>query len=122
MFGMLKKIGKELVEIRALNMRMVYTQTEVFLQEHLYHNPKYQDAKRLARYEHKGFSQHGEDGIIEEIFRRIGTTSRFFVEFGCGKHGTENNSLLLLLKEWQGVWMESNHPLKGGTSNDGQKA
>ena len=33
-------------------------------------------------------SQWGEDGIIEEIFKRIGTTSKLCVEFGAwdGKH------------------------------------
>jgi hypothetical protein len=34
---------------------------------------RYQDPKRLARFEHQVHSQNGEDGIIAEIFRRIGT-------------------------------------------------
>jgi len=106
MFKNLKKAARELEEIRALSGLMANLQTETYIRQFLYNNPKYQDAKRLTRYEHKGFSQHGEDGMIEEIFRRIKTTSQFFVEFGCGKHGTENNSLLLLLKGWQGIWME----------------
>ena len=33
--------------------------------------------------------------MIQEIFRRIGTTNRTFVEFGVGD-GLENNSLFLL--------------------------
>lgn len=42
---------------------------------------KCQDPKSLNRHEHKAFSRHGEDGIVAEIFRRIGTTNRYFVEF-----------------------------------------
>ena len=105
---MFKKIRCLLEDLVSLKKRAAFMQADSYLQENLYNNPKYKELKRLPRYEHKGFSQHGEDGIIEEIFHRIGTTSRFFVEFGCGKHGTENNSLLLLLKGWNGVWFECN--------------
>jgi hypothetical protein len=51
------------------------------------------------------FSQNGEDGIIDEIFERIGTTNEFFVEFGVGD-GLENNTACLLLRGWSGCWME----------------
>src|SRR5262249_61727003 len=44
-------------------------------------DPRHQDPKKLNRYEYKVWSQNGEDGIIAEIFRRIGTTNRYFVEF-----------------------------------------
>jgi hypothetical protein len=57
---------------------------EDFLARHLHGNPKYQDPKRLNRHEFQIFSQNGEDGMIQEIFRRIGSTNRFFVEFGVG--------------------------------------
>ena len=53
----------------------------------------------------KAYSQHDEDGIIQEIFRRIGTTNKVFVEFGCGS-GLENDTLYLLLSGWSGVWMD----------------
>lgn len=36
----------------------------------------------LRPFERQVYSQNGEDGIIEEIFNRIGTGSRFAVEFG----------------------------------------
>lgn len=68
--------------------------------------PKYQDAKRLNKYEAKVFSQGGEDGIISEIFRRVGTTNKIFVEFGAG-NGMENNTVLLLREDWSGVWLEA---------------
>ena len=44
--------------------------------------PRNADPKRLLRYGFKVYSQNDEDGIIQEIFRRIGTTSKTFIEFG----------------------------------------
>lgn len=59
----------------------------------------------LNRHEHKIYSQHGEDGIIREIFKRIGTTSKTFFEFGAGA-GSENNTIALLLDGWKGWWID----------------
>lgn len=70
-------------------------------------DPKYADEKRLERYGFKVYSQNDEDGIIQEIFSRIGTTSKTFVEFGV-EYGLENNTLTLLLKGWNGLWIEGN--------------
>jgi hypothetical protein len=67
--------------------------------------PRYSDPKRLVRYGYKVYSQNDEDGIIAEIFRRIGTTNRAFVEFGA-ETGLENNTLKLLLEDWRGLWIE----------------
>ncbi|MEJ2008427.1 MAG: hypothetical protein P8Z30_09795, partial [Acidobacteriota bacterium] len=67
---------------------------------------KQQDPGTLCRFEHKVFSQSGEDGIIAEIFRRVGTTNRFFVECAPG-NGVENNTLYLLTLGWKGLWIES---------------
>ena len=39
-------------------------------------NPRYADPRRLQRYAFQVCSQNGEDGIIREIFRRLGTTDR----------------------------------------------
>ena len=62
--------------------------------------------KCLEVHGFKVYSQNDEDGIIEEIFNRIGTTKKFFVEFGVG-NGLESNSHYLLHKGWHGVWLES---------------
>ena len=35
--------------------------------------PRYADTRRLVRYGFKIYSQNDEDGIIQEIFSRIGT-------------------------------------------------
>lgn len=68
--------------------------------------PRYDDPRCLTRYGAKTYSQNDEDGIIEEIFRRIGESSRRFVEIGVGD-GTENNTLALLLKGWRGTWIDA---------------
>ena len=67
---------------------------------------RYADAKRLLRYGAKAYSQNDEDGILAEIFRRIGTTDKTFVEIGAGD-GMENNTVALLLQGWRGLWVES---------------
>jgi hypothetical protein len=72
----------------------------------LLQTPRYADPRHLAHFEGQVFSQNGEDGIISEIMRRIGTTNRFFVEIGAG-HGIEGNTVYLLRKGWQGIWIEA---------------
>lgn len=68
---------------------------------------KYKSPRRLSRFGYKMYSQFDEDGIIHEIFKRIGTRSRRFLEFGVG-NGVENNSLALLAAGWTGAWIEAN--------------
>lgn len=69
--------------------------------------PRNADPKRLVRHGYKVYSQNDEDGIIAEIFRRIGTTSRTFVEFGV-ETGVECNTVKLLVEGWRGLWIEGN--------------
>src|SRR3954470_13847813 len=69
--------------------------------------PRHADPRRLLRYGFKLYSQNDEDGIIQEIFRRIGTGNRTFVEFGV-ETGVECNSAKLLVEGWRGLWMEAN--------------
>jgi hypothetical protein len=76
-----------------------------YIQRHLFANPRYQQPDKLNRFEFQAFSQFGEDGIIEEIFRRIGTTNQYFVEFGV-EDGTETNTTYLLYNGWQGLWID----------------
>jgi len=61
----------------------------------------------LRSFEKKISSQNGEDGIIEEIFRRIGTTTKFFVEFGV-ETGIECNCACLVRRHhWRGLFIEA---------------
>jgi hypothetical protein len=53
----------------------------------------------------KVYSQADEDGILEEIARRLELDRGNFIEIGCGD-GRENNSHYLLLKGWRGIWVD----------------
>jgi len=68
-------------------------------------DPRFDDPRRLERSGFKVHSQYDEDGIISEIFRRIGTTNRQCVEFGAG-NGTENCTGFLLMQGWKGLWID----------------
>ncbi|MBL8553050.1 MAG: hypothetical protein JNL41_02140 [Phenylobacterium sp.] len=70
------------------------------------------DPKRLEPFGFKVYSQNDEDGIVEEIFRRLGIETGRFVEIGV-QNGLECNSLYLLHKGWRGVWLEGNIGQRG---------
>ncbi len=67
---------------------------------------KWLQANDLRAFERRVYSQNGEDGIIQEILKRIGAQSRYFVEFGV-ESGVECNCARLVLEEqWQGLFIE----------------
>src|SRR5579863_10153689 len=68
--------------------------------------PRSTQPKRLLRHGFKVYSQNDEDGILEEIFRRIGVGKRRFVEFGV-QTGLECNTAKLLIEGWRGLWIEA---------------
>jgi hypothetical protein len=68
---------------------------------------RYTHRLSLCRHHAQVYSQNGEDGIIAEIFRRIGDRNRFFVEIGT-ENGLQNNTRFLLEQGWSGVWIDAN--------------
>lgn len=65
------------------------------------------DVNRLEHFGFKVYSQSDEDGILEEIFRRLGISNGKFCEIGV-ENGLECNTLYLLHKGWSGLWIEGN--------------
>lgn len=74
--------------------------------DQLVKSERYSDPLRLRVTSGKYLSNAYEDGMIEEIFRRIGTSIKYFVEFGVVPQGADNNTTYLLLQGWRGLWIE----------------
>jgi hypothetical protein len=70
------------------------------------------DPKRLEQYGFKVYSQSDEDGILDEIFKRLNIEKGVFCEIGV-ENGLECNTFLLLHKGWKGVWLEGNANQQG---------
>lgn len=66
-------------------------------------------ARSLHGFEHQVCSQNGEDGVIAEIYRRIGFGNRVFAEVGTGD-GVENNTAFLHSLGWTGFWFDGEPP------------
>jgi hypothetical protein len=65
----------------------------------------------LSNYENKVYSQNGEDGVIEQIFKTIGVTNKYYVEFGV-EDGKECNTRYLREKSWSGLMMDGGYKNK----------
>ena len=102
-----------LQHILALLQQNSYNQRELHkaIKKNIYDNYKKNICNNLPdnsllHYGYKMYSQNEEDGIIQEIFNRIGTTNKLFVEIGV-EYGHECNTRALLLKNWKGVWIDA---------------
>jgi hypothetical protein len=68
--------------------------------------PNSERTGNINESEFKVFSQNGEDGILERIFKEIGFSSRRFVEFGFSP--VECNALRLVRRHgFSGVWIDA---------------
>jgi SAM-dependent methyltransferase len=68
----------------------------------------------LAAAERRVYSQTMQDGVLEEIFSRLGTTNKQFVEFGFDSDAYESggggaNTRLLHAKGWRGLLLDGGH-------------
>lgn len=62
----------------------------------------------LTKFHKKVLSQQGQDGVLEEIFRVIGTTDKFFVEFGSsGRRDGQGNTPYLRDLGFTGLLMNA---------------
>lgn len=68
----------------------------------------------LLPYEKQITSQHGEDGIIEQMLNAIHTPrNNQFLEIGWGDGGTNMTWHLMTNQGWGGVGVDANAPKKG---------
>lgn len=103
----LRQIRDLLISINANTLNIKSFQAHTLLNFRLQEHERYGNPKRLHLYGFQVNSQNQEDGMIHEIFKRIGTTNRIFVEVGIG-NGLENNTAFLLSQGWTGFWVDGN--------------
>lgn len=69
------------------------------------------DLTQPATWEFSGFSQNGEDGIIDVLRSQLSSSNRYFIEIGTSD-GIENNSAWLVVAEkYNGIMIEGNPKL-----------
>ena len=63
----------------------------------------------LTEYlKNKKYSQNGEDGILEEIFKRLKIDKGYFVDVGAWDGKYLSNTYLFVEKGWEGLEIEGN--------------
>jgi hypothetical protein len=69
------------------------------------------DLKQPASWEFSGFSQNGEDGILDVLRKNLLNSNRYFIEIGAAD-GIENNTCWLLVAEkYNGLLIEGSAQL-----------
>ncbi|MCH9621431.1 MAG: hypothetical protein S4CHLAM20_08510 [Chlamydiia bacterium] len=79
----------------------------LLLYQFLYSNFETISKSSLLHYRWNRCSQFGEDGIIDEIFRRMRIQNGLFVEFGAMDGIKFSNTYGLCCKGWKGLYIES---------------
>ena len=71
------------------------------------------DPRFPCTWEFSGFSQNGEDGIIDYLTGKILKQNRYFLEIGSGSGLENNTSWLAIAKKYSGLMVEGNRRLSG---------
>tara|TARA_R110001632_G_C11360932_1_gene419299 strand:+ start:2323 stop:3717 length:1395 start_codon:yes stop_codon:yes gene_type:complete len=73
---------------------------------HYYNNPKFLNFKEVE-CKILGQSQKGQDSYIDYIFNKIGTTNKYFIEFGAVDGVRSSNTYFLRTQQkWNGLLLE----------------
>ena len=75
------------------------------------------DPTHPLTWEFSGFSQHGEDGIVDYLCSRMTTRNRYFVEIGAADGLQNCSAWLALARRYGGVMVEGNPNLSRYCTN-----
>lgn len=110
MYNEIKKIAYRIAKkiVFRVVKRLSYKFRIIYVKLILIFNRGFRDKKieNINLFEKKYYSQYGEDGILDIIFYKIGTTNKFCLEFGI--HPGEGNTIYLKKKGWKCLWMDGN--------------
>lgn len=98
---MLKRIMKAYRRLNALPDRLTRVQEALGRIE-----MRQTAAVKLEDSEFRVFSQWGEDGIIQQLIRRVPIERRVFVEFGVENYLESNTRFLLQNNQWSGLVLD----------------
>ena len=71
------------------------------------------DLSNPASWEFSGFSQNGEDGILDVLRGQLHHSNRYFVEIGAADGIENNSSWLAVMEKYSGLMIEGNSWLAG---------
>lgn len=64
------------------------------------------DLRRPATWEFSGFSQNGEDGILDVLRKHLLKVNRYFVEIGSSDGLQNNSAWLVIAEQYSGIMVE----------------
>ena len=73
------------------------------------------DLSDPATWEFSGFSQNGEDGILDVLRGQLSSSNRFFVEIGAADGVENNSSWLAVMEKYNGLMVEGSSRHLTGT-------
>jgi hypothetical protein len=66
-----------------------------------------------SSWEFSGFSQNGEDGIIDYLLSKLLRSNRYFIEIGASDGLENNTSWLAIVRRYSGLMIDGNSVLSG---------
>lgn len=66
------------------------------------------DLMRPSTWEFSGFSQNGEDGILDVLRKQLLNSNRYFIEIGAADGMQNNSSWLVVAEQYNGLMIEGN--------------
>lgn len=69
------------------------------------------DLMRPSTWEFSGFSQNGEDGILDVLRKKLLSSNRYFIEIGSADGMQNNSSWLVVAGQYNGLMIDGNRRL-----------